>query len=136
MKSLEKLLKTNKPKEQWTITEVLAEKEGYHKLEDRIYNKNNDYMTRMGNDLYFFENLDKQEYDMVKPIIKYQAKNQVWILIGYAMSMGTGSLGGAAVGFLLLQAGFAPWTMLPAILLPVFTSLAGIYTHSVHATKK
>jgi len=136
MKNLEKILKENNPEKLWLLAEKIAEDKGYHKLDDRIYSKKDDYLMKMGRDLYYFEGIDKQEYQDLKEIVKFRSKSTTLTMIGYAMTMGGSAFGGALVGFCLLQSGFPGWIMLPSIVGPIASSLYGIFSHSTKTTKK
>ncbi|MBU4502851.1 MAG: hypothetical protein KKA79_09725 [Nanoarchaeota archaeon] len=135
MADLENILQA-KEKDQWNLLTETAEDKGYQKLESKIYTKNDDYLMKMGKDILYFENLQPNEYQEVKDAVKIKSKNENYVVISYGLAISGGAIGGAFLGYLLIQMGLPAWTMVPAIITPTATSIYEILRHSMKLTEK
>lgn len=117
-KHLEETL-SSKDQKRWALLEDLASEHGYQ-LEDRYsYRDEKSYLMKIGGAVVYLEDINHQAYREIRELL--EKKEQLRTspsLIGNALTVGSSTLGGALLGYLLIRAGLHPLVMIPSIIIP------------------
>lgn len=133
-KSLEKVLSA-KGKERWDLLENLALEHGYELIGENSYKCNKDYLIKKGRRIVYLENITNQAYKEIKNIFEKKEKINP-SMIGNALTLGSSTLGGGVVGYLLIQAGLNPLVMVFSVITPPCVCLYEIFKHSMKENKQ
>jgi len=108
-----------KGQKRWTLLEDLAVEHGYT-LDDRhSYRYDKNCLMKIGWNIVYVENITSQAYKEIRELLEQKGKTKTSpSLIGNALTIGSSTLGGAFLGYLLIRAGLHPLVLIPSIIIP------------------
>jgi len=108
-----------KGQKRWTLLKNLALKHGYTLEDEYSYRYDKNYLMKIGWNIIYVENVTTQAYEEIRELLERKGKIRTSpSLIGNALAMGSSTLGGAFLGYLLILAGLHPLVMIPSIIIP------------------
>jgi hypothetical protein len=108
-----------KGQKRWTLLEDLALKHGYTLEDGDSYRYEKNYLMKIGWNIVYIENITSQEYNEVRELLERKGKMRTSpSLIANALAIGSSTLGGAFLGYLLILAGLHPLVLIPSIIIP------------------
>jgi hypothetical protein len=108
-----------KGQKRWTLLEDLALKHGYALEDGYSYRYDKNYLMKIGWNIIYIENITSQEYNEIRELFERKGKTRTSsLLIGNALAIGSSTLGGAFLGYLLILAGLHPLVLIPSIIIP------------------
>jgi len=108
-----------KGQKRWTLLENLALEHGYTLESEYSYRYDKNYLMKIGWNIIYIENITSEEYNEIRELLERKGKIKTSpSLIGNALAMGSSTLGGAFLGYLLILAGLHPLVMIPSIIIP------------------
>jgi len=108
-----------KGQKRWTLLEELALEHGYTREDGYSYRYNKNYLMKIGLSITYIENITAQEYNEIRELLEGKGKIKISpSLIGNALAIGSSTLGGAFLGYLLILAGLHPLVLIPSIIIP------------------
>jgi len=108
-----------KGQKKWTLLEDLAIEHGYTLESEYSYRYDKNYLMKIGWNIIYIENITSMEYNEIRELLERKGKIKTSpSLIGNALAMGSSTLGGAFLGYLLILAGLHPLVMIPSIIIP------------------
>ena len=110
---------STKGQKRWALLEDLALDHGYT-LEDRYsYRYDKNYLMKIGWNIIYLENITTQAYEEIMELLERRGKMKTSpSLIGNALAIGSSTLCGAFLGYLLIRAGLHPLVLIPSIIIP------------------
>lgn len=108
-----------KGQKRWTLLEDLALEHGYALEDGYSYRYDKNYLMKIGWNIIYIENITSQEYNEIRELLERKGKIRTSpSLIGNALAIGSSTLGGAFLGYLLMLAGLHPLVLIPSIIIP------------------
>jgi hypothetical protein len=108
-----------KGQKRWTLLEDLALKHRYTFEDGYSYRYEKNYLMKIGWNIIYIENITSQEYSEIRELLERKGKIRTSpSLIGNALAIGSSTLGGAFLGYLLILAGLHPLVLIPSIIIP------------------
>jgi hypothetical protein len=108
-----------KGQKRWTLLEDLALEHGYTLEDGYSYRYEKNYLMKIGWNIIYVENVTTQAYEEIRELLERKGKIKTNpSLIGNALAMGSSTLGGAFLGYLLILAGLHPLVLIPSIIIP------------------
>jgi hypothetical protein len=108
-----------KGQKRWTLLEDLALEHGYTLESEYSYRYEKNYLMKIGWNIIYTENITSQEYNEIRELLERKGKMRTSpSLIGNALAIGSSTLGGAFLGYLLILAGLHPLVLIPSIIIP------------------
>jgi len=108
-----------KGQKRWTLLENLALEHGYTLEDGYSYRYDKNYLMKIGWNIIYIENITSQEYNEIRELLERKGKIRTSpSLIGNALAIGSSTLGGAFLGYLLMLAGLHPLVLIPSIIIP------------------
>ena len=108
-----------KGQKRWTLLEDLALEHGYTLEDGYSYRYDKNYLMKIGWNIIYIENITSQEYNEIRELLERKGKIRTSpSLIGNALAIGSSTLGGAFLGYLLILAGLHPLVLIPSIIIP------------------
>jgi len=108
-----------KGQKRWTLLEDLALEHGYTLEDGYSYRYEKNYLMKIGWNIIYIENITSQEYNEIRDLLETKGKMRTSpSLIGNALAIGSSTLGGAFLGYLLILAGLHPLVLIPSIIIP------------------
>jgi len=108
-----------KGQKRWTLLEDLALEHGYTLEDGYSYRYDKNYLMKIGWNIIYIENITSQEYNEIRELFERKGKTRTSpSLIGNALAIGSSTLGGAFLGYLLIRVGLHPLVLIPSIIIP------------------
>jgi len=108
-----------KGQKRWALLEDLALKHGYTLESEYSYRYEKNYLMKIGWNIIYIENITSQEYNEIRELLERKGKIRTSpSLIANALAIGSSTLGGAFLGYLLILAGLHPLVLIPSIIIP------------------
>ena len=108
-----------KGQKRWTLLEDLALEHGYTLEDGYSYRYEKNYLMKIGWNIIYIENITSQEYNEIRELLERKGKIRTSpSLIANALAIGSSTLGGAFLGYLLILAGLHPLVLIPSIIIP------------------
>ena len=108
-----------KGQKRWVLLKDLALEHGYELENDHFYRYDKNYLMKIGWNIIYVENVTTQAYEEIRELLVKKGKIRTSpSLIGNALAMGSSTLGGAFLGYLLILAGLHPLVLIPSIIIP------------------
>jgi hypothetical protein len=108
-----------KGQKRWALLEDLALKHWYTLESEYSYRYEKNYLMKIGWNIIYIENITSQEYNEIRELLERKGKMRTSpSLIGNALAIGSSTLGGAFLGYLLILAGLHPLVLIPSIIIP------------------
>jgi hypothetical protein len=108
-----------KGQKRWALLEGLALKHGYTLESEYSYRYDKNYLMKIGWNIIYIENITSQECNEMRELLERKRKMRTSpSLIGSALAIGSSTLGGAFLGYLLILAGLHPLVLIPSIIIP------------------
>ena len=108
-----------KGQKRWTLLEDLAIEHGYTFEDGYSYRYDKNYLMKIGWNIIYIENITSQECSEIRELLERKGKIRTSpSLIGNALAIGSSTLGGAFLGYLLILAGLHPLVLIPSIIIP------------------
>jgi len=108
-----------KGQKRWALLEDLALEHGYTLEDGYSYRYDKNYLMKIGWNIIYIENITSQEYSEIRELLERKEKIRTSpSLIGNALAIGSSTLGGAFLGYLLILAGLHPLVLIPSIIIP------------------
>ena len=108
-----------KGQKRWALLKDLAVEHGYTLESEHSYRYDTNYLMKIGWNIIYIENVTTQVYEEVRELLVRKGKIRTSpSLIGNALAMGSSTLGGAFLGYLLILAGLHPLVLIPSIIIP------------------
>jgi len=108
-----------KGQKRWTLLEDLALEHGYTLEDGYSYRYDKNYLMKIGSNIIYVENITTKAYKEIRELLKRRGKTKTSpSLIGNALTIGSSTLGGAFLGYLLIRAGLHPLVLIPSIMIP------------------
>ena len=108
-----------KGQKRWALLEDLALEHGYALEHGCSYRYDNNYLMKIGWSIIYVENITTQRYREIRELLERKGKIKTSpSLIGNALTIGSSTVGGAFLGYLLIRAGLHPLVLIPSIIIP------------------
>jgi hypothetical protein len=108
-----------KGQKRWALLEDLALEHGYTLEDGYSYRYEKNCLMKIGWNIIYLENITAQEYKEIRELLEIKGKIRTSpSLIGNALAIGSSTLGGAFLGYLLILAGLHPLVLIPSIIIP------------------
>ena len=134
--NLKETLSANGQK-RWTLLKDLALEHGYTLEDEYSYRYDKNYLMKIGWNIIYVENVTTQAYEEIRELLERKGKIKTSpSLIGNALAMGSSTLGGAFLGYLLILAGLHPLVMIPSIIIPPGLCIYDMLKESTKESKK
>jgi len=92
---------------------------------------------KIGWNIIYIENVTTQAYEEIRELLERKGKIRTSpSLIGNALAMGSSTLGGAFLGYLLILAGLHPLVMIPSIIIPTGLCIYDMLKQSTKESNK
>jgi len=126
-----------KGQKRWNFLKDLALEHGF-KIEDEYsYRYEKNYLVKIGWNIIYIENITSQEYNEIRGLLVRKRKIRTSpSLIGNALAIGSSTLGGAFLGYLLILAGLHPLVLIPSIIVPPGLCIYDMLKQSTKESKK
>jgi len=126
-----------KGQKRWTLLEELALEHGYTREDGYSYRYNKNYLMKIGLSITYIENITAQEYNEIRELLEGKGKIKISpSLIGNALAIGSSTLGGAFLGYLLILAGLNPLVLIPSIIIPPGVCIYNMLKQSTKESNK
>jgi len=103
----------------WTLLEDFALEHGYALEDGYSYRYDKNYLMKISWNIIYIENITSQEYNEIRELLDRKGKMRTSpSLIANALAIGSSTLGGAFLGYLLILAGLHPLVLIPSIIIP------------------
>ena len=108
-----------KGQKRWTLLKDLALQHGYALESEHFCRYDKNYLMKIGWNIIYVENVTTQECEAIRELLVRKRKMRTSpSLIGNALAIGSSTLGGAFLGYLLILAGLHPLVLIPSIIIP------------------
>ena len=126
-----------KGQKRWTLLEDLALEHGYTLEDGYSYRYDKNYLMKIGWNIIYIENITSQEYNEIRELFERKGKTRTSpSLIGNALAIGSSTLGGAFLGYLLILAGLHPLVLIPSIIIPPSVCIYDMLKQSTKESNK
>jgi len=116
--NLKETLSANGQK-RWTLLKDLALEHGYTLEDEYSYRYDKNYLMKIAWNIIYVENVTTRAYEEIRELLDRKGKIKTNpSLIGNALAMGSSTLGGAFLGYLLILVGLHPLVLIPSIIIP------------------
>jgi hypothetical protein len=108
-----------KGQKRWALLKDLALEHGFTIEDEYSYRYDKNYLIKIGWNIIYIENVTTQAYEEIRELVMRKRKISTSpSLIGNALAIGSSTLGGAFLGYLLILAGLHPLVIIPSIIVP------------------
>jgi hypothetical protein len=126
-----------KGQKRWALLEDLALEHGYALEDGCSYRYDNNYLMKIGWSIIYVENITTQRYREIRELLERKGKIKTSpSLIGNALTIGSSTVGGAFLGYLLIRAGLHPLVLIPSIIIPPSVCIYDMLRQSTKESNK
>jgi hypothetical protein len=126
-----------KGQKRWALLKDLALEHGYTLEDEYSYRYDKNYLMKIAWNIIYVENVTTQAYEEIRELLERKGKIKTSpLLIGNALAMGSSTLGGAFLGYLLILAGLHPLVLIPSIIIPPGLCIYDMLKQSTKESKK
>ena len=126
-----------KGQKRWALLKDLALEHGYTLESEHSYRYDKNYLMKIGWNIIYIEDVTTQAYDEIRELLVRRRKIRTSpSLIGNALAIGSSTLGGAFLGYLLILAGLHPLILIPSIIVPPGLCIYDMLKQSTKESKK
>lgn len=138
IKELEKIILSVKGEKRWVLLKNIALDHNYRAHGEDSYKNDKDYLMKMNKKIIFLENVTQQAYEEIRDVLKRKGDINKTnpSLITQAISVGSSTIGGGVIGYLLIQAGLNPLVMIPSVIIPPGVCMYELLKQSIRENKK